>query len=156
MDKHGVGRVVSLLGPDTPHRNFDGIASHEHLKLTFHDVVEMMDGFSAPKATDAEKLIGFIETWDQKQPMLIHCWAGISRSTAAAYITTCLLNPERDEAEIANTLRAASPSATPNARLISVADEILGRNGRMVEAISAIGRGADAFEGTPFRMNLVS
>ena len=98
----------------------------------------------------------FAQNWDRAKPMLIHCWAGISRSTAAAYIITCLLNPERDEAEIANTLRAASPSATPNARLISVADEILGRNGRMVEAISAIGRGADAFEGTPFRMNLVS
>ena len=61
VDKHSVGRVVSLLGPDTPHRTFKNIVAEQHLKLTFHDVVEMMDGFSAPRATDAEKLIEFIE-----------------------------------------------------------------------------------------------
>jgi predicted protein tyrosine phosphatase len=45
VDVHSVGRVVSLLGPETPHHNFSGIAADQHLKLTFHDVVEMMDGF---------------------------------------------------------------------------------------------------------------
>ena len=150
VDKHGVGRVVSLLGPDTPHRNFDGIVSDSHLKLTFHDVVEMMDGFSAPKATDAEKLIGFIETWDQKKPMLIHCWAGISRSTASAYTALCMLRPKADEEELAFELRAASPSATPNRLIISYTDKLLGRQGRMSRAIEKIGRGENAFEGTPF------
>ena len=41
-----------------------------------------------------------------------------------------------------------------NARLVAVADDILGRNGRMVDAIAAIGRGADAFEGTPFHLKV--
>ena len=68
VDTHSVGRVVSLLGPETPHHNFKGIARDQHLKLTFHDVVEMMDGFSAPRATDAEKLIEFIEGWDRANP----------------------------------------------------------------------------------------
>jgi predicted protein tyrosine phosphatase len=31
-----------------------------------------------------------------------------------------------------------------------LADDVLGREGRMVKAIGKIGRGADAFEGTPF------
>ncbi|MGL4728137.1 MAG: protein tyrosine phosphatase, partial [Bosea sp. (in: a-proteobacteria)] len=79
---------------------------------------------------------------------------GVSRSTAAAYITACLLNPHRDEAEAARALRAASPSATPNARLVAIADEMLGRQGRMVAGIASIGRGADCFEGTPFRLEL--
>ncbi len=55
---------------------------------------------------------------------------------------------------VAKALREASPSATPNPRLVAVADAMLGRNGRMIEAIGAIGRGADAFEGTPFRLAL--
>jgi predicted protein tyrosine phosphatase len=150
VDKHGVGRVVSLLGPDTPHRKFEGITSDQHLKLTFHDVVEMMEGFSAPRATDAEKLVGFIDSWDRKKPLLIHCWAGISRSTASAYTALCMLRPKADEEELAFELRAASPSATPNRLIISYTDALLGRQGRMSRAIEKIGRGENAFEGTPF------
>ena len=63
--------------------------------------------------------------------------------------------PKRVEAELAQTLRALSPSATPNPRLIAVADALLERNGRMIEAIQSIGRGADAFEGTPFELKIM-
>jgi predicted protein tyrosine phosphatase len=150
VDKHAVGRVVSLLSPDTPHRAFKNIVAEQHLRLTFHDVVEMLDGLAAPRATDAEKLIEFIEDWDRANPMLIHCWAGISRSTASAYTALCMLRPKADEEELAFELRAASPSATPNRLIVSYADALLGRNGRMSRAIEKIGRGEDAFEGTPF------
>jgi predicted protein tyrosine phosphatase len=150
IDTHGVGRVISLLGPDTPHRTFIGIEPDQHLKLTFHDVVETMEGFSAPRATDAEKLIGFVETWDRKNPMLIHCWAGISRSTASAYTALCMLRPKVDEEELAFELRAASPSATPNRLIVSFTDSLLGRQGRMSRAIEKIGRGENAYEGKPF------
>jgi predicted protein tyrosine phosphatase len=154
VDTHGVKRVISLLGPDTPHRIFAGITTNEHLRLTFHDVVEKMEGFSAPQATDAERLIGFIESWDQTNPMLIHCWAGISRSTASAYTALCMLRPNVDEEELAFGLRAASPSATPNRLIVSYADALLGRQGRMSRAIEKIGRGADAYEGTPFILDV--
>lgn len=87
-------------------------------------------------------------------PLVFHCWAGISRSTAAAYIAACALAPERDEANLALALRQASPSATPNARFVALADDILGRRGRMVDAIRGIGRGAEAMEGTPFMLQL--
>ena len=100
------------------------------------------------------KLLGFIRAWDKSAPLLIHCWAGISRSTAAGYIATCLLQPQRDEMELALALREASPSATPNPMLVALADEALAREGRMVAAIRRIGRGADAFEGLPFALTL--
>jgi len=51
-------------------------------------------------------------------------------------------------------LRQNSASATPNARLVAMADKLLGRDGRMIDAIRGIGRGANAFEGTPFIMPL--
>jgi predicted protein tyrosine phosphatase len=147
---HGVGDVVSLLGPDTAHRAFAGIRQERHLKLTFHDIVAPLEGFMAPQLRDAERLIGFIDGWDRQAPMLIHCWAGISRSTAAAFTAMCMLGPGRDESEIAWELRAASASATPNRLIVSHADAILGRGGRMVRAVDAIGRGEEAFEGVPF------
>jgi predicted protein tyrosine phosphatase len=84
----------------------------------------------------------------------VHCYAGISRSTAGAFIAACALNPRRDETAIARHIRAASPTAIPNIRLVTLADAILGRQGRMVEAVRAIGPGLSAYEGVPFRLDL--
>ena len=154
VDEHGVRHVVTLLAPDTGGQPPQGIAPERHLKLYFHDIVQPMDGHVPPRAADAERLIAFFQDWDRKDPMLVHCWAGISRSTAAAYTALCMVRPQADEEELAFELRAASPSATPNRLIVSLADEVLGRNGRMVKAVGKIGRGADAFEGTPFVLRL--
>ena len=97
------------------------------------------------------QILDFVAAWPREKPLVIHCYAGISRSTAAAYIAGCALNPGRDEADLARALRQASPTATPNRLFVEIADRLLGREGRMVAAIAAIGRGADAFEGAPFR-----
>jgi predicted protein tyrosine phosphatase len=86
--------------------------------------------------------------------MVVHCYAGISRSTAGAFVAACALNPRRDEAVIAQEIRRASRTATPNARIIAIADRLLDRNGRMIAAIEAIGRGEMAYEGVPFRLDL--
>ena len=152
IEKHSVSHVVTLLGPETDPPVPFGIGQERHLKLCFHDIVEEMQGHTPPCATDAQKLISFFAAWKREQPMLIHCWAGISRSTAAAYTALCQLRPEADEEELAWELRAASSSATPNRLIVSLADQALGRDGRMVRAIEKIGRGADAFEGIPFML----
>ena len=62
--------------------------------------------------------------------------------------------PKAAEAEIAQAVRANSPTATPNARLVAIADAMLGRNGRMVAAVEKIGRGCNCFEGAPFVLEL--
>ena len=154
IGEHKASHVVSLLGPDTPHRSFTGVAQDQHLKLTFHDVVQPLEGFTAPRSADAERLLRFLDQWDRASPMLIHCWAGISRSTAAAYTAMCLYDPKADEEELAFQLREASPSATPNRLIVSLVDAALGRQGRMMRAIEKIGRGEDAFEGTPFLIEI--
>lgn len=151
---HRPARVVSILGPDMPHPAFASIAPDNHLRLTFHDVAMASEGLTAPRDQDMQRLLTFISGWDRKRPLLIHCWAGISRSTAAAYIALCQLQPRVDERALAQALRAASPSATPNPMLVGLADDALGRGGRMRRGIAAIGRGADAFEGTPFVLPL--
>ncbi|MBN9022038.1 MAG: protein tyrosine phosphatase, partial [Rhizobiales bacterium] len=101
-----------------------------------------------------ETLVDFVGGWHPVRPIVVHCFAGISRSTAAAYITLCALKPERDEAEIARLMRAASPIATPNIRLVEVADDLLARRGRMVDAVRGIGRGTFASENVPFFLGL--
>lgn len=150
----GASRMVSLLNTGTALTRPAAILPENHLLLLMNDIAEAQEGMTLPGEEHVRSLLDFAGTWDRAQPMLIHCFAGISRSTASAYIVASALSPHRDEVELANTLRQASPSATPNPRLIAVADDILGRRGRMVDAIRAIGRGADAFEGTPFGLNL--
>jgi predicted protein tyrosine phosphatase len=83
---------------------------------------------------------------------LIHCWAGISRSTAAAFISLCALNPEADELRLAQALREASPTAHPNRRLVRLGDTVLQRSGRMIEAVESIGPGEFAEEALVFTL----
>ena len=107
---------------------------------------------TAPADHHVETLLAFARAWDRRAPLLIHCFAGVSRSTAAAYTVAAALSPKRDEAELAATLRRLSPSATPNIRIVTIADRLLGREGRMVRAVESIGRGVEAYEGEPFRL----
>jgi predicted protein tyrosine phosphatase len=146
--------VVSLMGVGAAVDRPATITAERHLFIGVSDIVEPLEGYVLAGPEHMEQLLAFVRAWDRESPLVFHCWAGISRSTAAAYIAACVLAPERDEAEIALTLRQVAPSATPNSRFVALADDILGRQGRMVEAIRAIGRGADAMEGTPFSLPL--
>jgi predicted protein tyrosine phosphatase len=85
---------------------------------------------------------------------VVHCYAGISRSTAAAFTAACALNPQRDEMQIAQAIRTASGTAQPNAAIVSIADRLLKRKGRMIRAIEALGPAQFAEEGIPFRLDL--
>jgi predicted protein tyrosine phosphatase len=130
------------------------IAEHRHLVIGRSDITAPMQGHVAPDARHVDTLLRFVRAWDREHPLLIHCWAGVSRSTAAAFVAACALAPDRDEAEIARAIRESSPTATPNARLVAMADDRLGRGGRMSEAVAAIGRGEDCFEGVPFSLHV--
>ncbi|MBH0238526.1 tyrosine phosphatase family protein [Methylobrevis albus] len=144
--------VVSLVNAGTPMRIPAGLARDGHLFLAMNDIVEVTPGMTPPGEAHVAAYLEYLESWARTGPLVVHCYAGISRSTAAAYIAVAALEPDRDEAELATTLRSLAPSATPNRRLVAIADEILGRGGRMTRAIEAIGRGADAYEGTPFEL----
>ncbi len=150
----GPSHVVSLLSAGTAVERPASIAPERHLVINVSDILEPMEGHVLAGPEHMDRLLAFIRAWDRGNPLLFHCWAGISRSTAAAYIAACALAPERSETELALALRVAAPSATPNARFVALADDILGRQGRMVDAIRAIGRGAEAMEGAPFMLQL--
>ena len=154
IELHHAQSVIGILGPETAHPIYRGIADKQHLKLTFNDINEEAVGMKAASIDDVDLLLNFITAWDKKSPLVIHCWAGISRSTATAFAAMCLLNPRQDEMELAQRLRLASPSATPNMLITKHVDDRLGRNGRMLRAVESIGRGVNAYEGTPFILNV--
>ena len=118
------------------------------------DIVEPTLGPRAARRAACAGAAAFVGEWDRAEPLLIHCFAGVSRSTAAAFIAACALSPTQSESAIAQAIRAASPTATPNARLVAAADRVLARSGRMRAAIEAIGRGAACETGVPFGLEV--
>ena len=154
VEATNASHIVTLISADTMVERPVCVSADRHLVIAVNDISEPADGQVMPSDTHVEQLLAFVHGWDRKAPMVIHCYAGISRSTAAAFIAACALTPQREEAAIAHRLRAASPTATPNSRLVSVADQLLRRDGRMVAAIGAIGRGAFAAEGKPFALEI--
>lgn len=150
ISRVGASHLVTLINQDTMIDTPTEIGADNHLRLAMNDIIDDRPGLVLPNETHITDLIQFTESWHQEAPMLIHCWAGISRSTAAAFISLCVLNPDKDENLIAQRLREASPTATPNRRLVEMADAALGRSGRMTAAVDSIGRGEMAIEGNVF------
>ncbi|MCT8997079.1 tyrosine phosphatase family protein [Chelativorans intermedius] len=144
--------LVSLLSVDAPPPCPAHLDPACCLHLAMHDITEERPGLVAPTPEHVAALLAFARSWNRVFPLVVHCYAGISRSTAAAYCMAAALDPTRDERALALELRRRCPAATPNIRIVRIADEMLGRRGRMAEAIRAIGRGADACEGEPFTL----
>jgi predicted protein tyrosine phosphatase len=154
VDSTGARHIVTLQ------RNTDqvvrpaSVPADNHLILSMDDIVNPMDGYTAPGDEHVARLVDFVTRWDRASPIVVHCFAGISRSTGAAFVTACAVSPQRDETQIAWAIRRASRTATPNARIVALADRLLGRDGRMIRAVETIGLGETAAEGIPFRLDL--
>lgn len=150
----GARHVITLINKDTPVPRPAEVEAIDHLFLGMHDICDPADGMVCPAEEHVAELLDFVRRWDQRSPIVVHCFAGISRSTAAAFSAYCAVRPDLDEEAIAGRLRSRSPEATPNGRVIGLADGLLRRDGRMVRAVQAIGRGADAYEGSVFALHL--
>jgi predicted protein tyrosine phosphatase len=155
VEATGARRVVTLMRDVELVRRPATIEHADHLLLRLDDISEPIDGYTVPVEGHIAELLAFVRSWDRAAPLVMHCYAGVSRSTAGAFVSACALNPRRPEAQIAQDIRRLSPTATPNIRIVMLADRMLRRGGRMVAAIDAIGRGIACYEGHPFRLDLV-
>ncbi len=150
----GASHILTVMGKIEKAKRPASVREDNHLAISMDDITEIADGFIAPSLTHVEQALAFVRRWDRAAPLVIHCFAGISRSTASAFMAACALNPDRDETEIAQQIRAASPSASPNRLIVALADQALGRNGRMLRALDHMGPGAMTVESRPFRIDI--
>ena len=153
IESHAPSHIVTLLSSgymiDTP----QGFPADRHLRLSVHDIAD--EGMpESPGHAHVAELIEFGRGWDASAPMLVHCWAGISRSTAAAFTLLCDRAGPGAEQDIAEMLRERAPHAQPNRLIVRLADQALGRNGAMVRAIESIGSGTMVTEGVPVEIPL--
>jgi predicted protein tyrosine phosphatase len=150
----GASHVLTVMANVDQVQRPESVLPANHLKISMDDITEQMDGFVVPSDSHIEQVLNFVRGWDRSAPLVVHCYAGISRSTASAFAAVCMLNPHRDEISIARQLRAASPIASPNRLIVSLADRALGREGRMLRALDEMGPGNLMIEGRPFRLDL--
>ncbi|WP_411034996.1 tyrosine phosphatase family protein [Shinella sp. BYT-45] len=149
--RHRCREMLSLVAPRQDFHRPAVIAAERHMIVGVNDIAFAgTGGLVAPGEAHVAAILGFARGWDRQAPLLVHCQMGVSRSPAAALLAALAVEPDQDEHDLAQRLRRASAQATPNARLIEIGDHMLGRNGRLVAAVKAIGRGADYAGDSPF------
>jgi predicted protein tyrosine phosphatase len=139
----GVTHILSILGPNSPDLpELAAFAPHRRLILRFHDVIEPRPGQIAPTREDVERLLVFGREVSEtpKAHLLVHCRAGVSRSTAAAALILMQTNPEWPASQALDVVAAIRPRTWPNLLILEFGDALLGRNGEIVAAAGAIYR----------------
>ncbi len=143
--------VVSLMSPTAAPVVLPP-SNARHLELRFNDIGEPRPGLTEPDKSHVAAMLAHAKSVDLEDTVLVHCWAGVSRSPAGAFILACARSERGMEPIIARRLRQAAPYATPNPRMIALADALLDRGGAMIEAIAAIGRGSETAWGSAFEL----
>jgi predicted protein tyrosine phosphatase len=134
----GISHILSILDPDWPEpAAFAEFPPHRRLELRFHDVIDPGPGWIAPAAGDVERLLDFGRGLDGAAHLLIHCHAGVSRSTACALLILAQASPQSPAAELMAAVVRLRPRAWPNLLLIELGDALLGRGGALAAAARA-------------------
>lgn len=145
LPEHGtraVTHVLSLLDPSLPElTSFGAYGAHHRTILRFHDVIDPGPGLTLPTAAHVAEILAFGSALageaesETSRHLLVHCHMGISRSTAAMLSLMAQVNPDETEDRLFARLREIRPQAWPNSLMIGFADEMLGRDGRLVAAL---------------------
>ncbi|MBV9783237.1 MAG: protein-tyrosine-phosphatase [Acidisphaera sp.] len=141
----GVSHVLSILDPDWPVPDaFGSYGEHQRLELRFNDVIEEFPGTIPPRQEHVTQLLAFGRTLlaepARERHLLVHCHAGVSRSTASMLLMLAQAQPERNAEALAEEILRVRSKAWPNLRIVEMGDAELGRAGALVTAAITIYR----------------
>jgi len=134
----GAGRLISLVPDEDQPRTPRAVKPSDHLRVRIDDITEPSPGFIAPAREHVDEIVRFLRASPPEVPLVIHCHAGVSRSTATALVALALDAPGRED-EAAALLREAALFAFPNELIVQLADDALERSGKLVAALESIG-----------------
>jgi predicted protein tyrosine phosphatase len=119
------------------------------LDLRFDDVIEDTPGFVPPTVDHVGQVLAFGRSLASERDghLLVHCYAGISRSSASMYLMLAQALPNRVPAELLAEVTRIRPQIWPNLRIVELGDAALGRNGALVEPLA--GHYARRLKGEP-------
>ena len=142
LDRHaarGVTHVLSILDPGWPDpAAFQIFDPHDRATFRFHDAIEPGPGILLPERRDVAAMLAFGRDAGDVSHLLIHCHAGISRSTAAMLMILAQAHPHETEDAVVDELLAIRPQAWPNSRMVAFGDDLLRRGGRLNAALGRI------------------
>ena len=127
---------------------FRGDGRHEHLVgeffpnsrvlyCYFNDIaIPSPDG---PTEAEIARILMFSVSFTRFDKILVHCRAGISRSTAIAFAVTCQHSHPGEERKAFAYIRKLRPQLLPNRLIVITADRLLERDGRMIAASAPLG-----------------
>ncbi len=137
-----VSHVLSVLDPGRAEIDaFAAYGDHHRTTLRFHDIIDPAAGMVMPAREHVEAILDFgtgLRGWRGEGPnghLLVHCHMGISRSTAAMLTLMAQTEPDTDEDVLFARLREIRSQAWPNSVMVGMADDMLGREGRLVAAL---------------------
>jgi predicted protein tyrosine phosphatase len=140
-----VSHVLSILDPITPRPEaFQSYGEHERLELRFHDIIEITPEHEAPQPHHVEQMLRFgtnmLSNPEQIRRLLVHCHAGVSRSTAAMTLLLAQAQPHLGAAELFAQVLAIRAKAWPNLRILNLGEGLLGRSGEFTVAVADVYR----------------
>ena len=141
----GVSHVLSILDPEWPvPEAFGSFGEHAKLELRFHDIIEETPGQVAPRPDDVESILAFGRGLEGEAAaatrLLVHCHAGISRSTASMALLLAQALPSLPAERILQSILGIREKAWPNLRILEMGDALLGRGGTLPAAAADLYR----------------
>ena len=107
----------------------------KQLILRFDDINQPMDDYVIPQMNHIKRALDFADKIEDGS-LLIHCHAGISRSSAIALAVIAKRLGSGKEEEAVNTLEHINPNCRPNRSIVEMTDELLERNGKLYKEVN--------------------
>ena len=141
----GASHVLSVLDPDHPvPEAFGAIGAPRKLGVRLHDVLDDPPGLLLPQPEHVGRVLALgrdlLAEPKATAHLLVHCHAGISRSTACMALILAQALPGQPAAAVLERVHELREKAWPNLRLMEIGDAMLGRRGTLVEATHALHR----------------
>jgi predicted protein tyrosine phosphatase len=150
-----IRHVISLNDPNSVPPPIPDIPKSNRLCVEFHDVTEEMPHRITPTIEDIETIISFGRgVLDGGDPVLIHCVAGVSRSTAAGLIVAANCSTKEPD-ELVKLLRNKAPYCQPNTLMIRLGDNSMALNGELISAVGSMDDPDQKATPEPFVLNVI-
>ena len=138
-----VSHVLSILDPDWPAPTAFGLyGEHARLELRFHDIIDETSGMLPPTREHVRQLLAFGRGLPAEADahLLVHCHAGVSRSSASMALLLAQAMPECPGPDLFREILRIRPEIWPNLRIIELGDHALGRDGALITSVHDVYR----------------
>ena len=134
----GFDRIISITDPGQEKPDLSHHNPKEIMRLDFHDITTSTPGADLFMGGHIKRIMDFQKRIQDNEKIMIHCHAGISRSSAVGIALIVASDPKKEEVETKsfNLLQKINPIMDPNKRIIEITDTAFRLEGRLISALA--------------------